>query len=137
MSVPKSTSLDLGLLLLRLGTAIPMAAAHGYGKLTKLLGEEAGQFPDPLGVGGMTSHALAVFGEFVCPILLVLGLFTRLSALPLAVTMAVAFFVVHGGDPFGKKELALLYLIPSVVLVLTGGGKLSLDAVISRRSSDA
>lgn len=127
-------SLDLGLLLLRLGVAIPMAAAHGWGKFQMLLSDEPAQFPDPLGVGSTTSLALAVFGELVCPILIAFGALTRLSAIPLAITMAVAVFVIHADDPFQKQELGLLYLIPCVVLVLTGGGSFSIDAVLSRKS---
>jgi putative oxidoreductase len=47
--------------------------------------------------------------------------------------MLVAAFIVHGDDPFQKKELALLFLTPFLALLLAGPGRFSLDAVIGRR----
>ena len=83
------------------------------------------QFPDPIGVGATASLALAVFAEFLCSIFLIVGFKVRLVAIPPAVTMFMAAFIVHGADPLGKKEKALLYLISYIVLILCGGGKYS------------
>jgi putative oxidoreductase len=41
--------------------------------------------------------------------------------------MAVAAFIAHAADPFGTKEKPLLFLVIFIVLLLTGGGKYSLD----------
>jgi len=41
--------------------------------------------------------------------------------------MAVAAFIVHGDDPFGTKEKALLYLAFFIVIALVGPGKFSID----------
>jgi putative oxidoreductase len=71
-----------------------------------------------------------VFAEFFCSILLILGLFTRLAAIPLVIGMAVAAFVVHGADPFAAKELSLLYLFIYVALIFTGPGRHSVDYVL-------
>lgn len=124
---------DLGLLILRVGVAAPLVVAHGWGKLQMLLDGGGEGFPDPLGVGGEMSLTLAVFGEVVAPIGLALGLLGRLSALPVVVTFVVAFFVVHGDDPFEVKEKAFLYLVPAVALLLTGPGELSLDGLLRRK----
>ncbi len=45
----------------------------------------------------------------------------------------VAFFMVHAGDPFGKKELAFVYLVIFTALALTGPGRFSLDGLIRKR----
>ncbi|WP_320111048.1 DoxX family protein [Draconibacterium orientale] len=126
-----NTSIDLSLLLLRLATGVFMLT-HGFPKLQRLLAGEM-QFGDPIGLGPEVSLVLAVFAEVVCSILIVLGLGTRLAAIPLIVTMAVAAFIAHGADPFGRKELALLYLVGYVVLLLSGSGKISVDRIISRK----
>lgn len=105
---------------------------HGFPKLQRLLAGEM-QFGDPLGLGPEISLVLAVFAEFFCSILIVLGLGTRLAVIPSIVTMAVAAFIAHGADPFGRKELALLYLVGYVVLLLSGSGKFSVDRIISRK----
>lgn len=122
---------DVGLLLLRLGAG-GMMMVHGWGKLSRF-NEMASKFPDPLGIGSPASLTLAVFSEFFCALAIVLGFATRLAALPLIVTMIVAAFVIHGDDPFAKKELALLYLVAFAALAGTGAGKLSLDAKLWRR----
>ena len=54
---------------------------------------------------------LTVLAELVAPALMIVGVKTRLAAIPAAFTMGVAAFVVHGEDPLGDKELALLYLV--------------------------
>jgi putative oxidoreductase len=46
--------------------------------------------------------------------------------------MVVAAFIIHGDDPFAKKEFALLYAIPFLTLVFTGAGKFSLDAKLGK-----
>lgn len=122
-----------GLLLLRVGAGGLMAGAHGLDKLLTFT-EKAASFGDPLGVGSTASLALAVFAEFFCAIAVALGLFTRFAAVPLVITMGVAAFIVHADDPFSKKELALLYGIPFLALVLTGPGDYSLDRLLRRRS---
>ena len=124
---------DVGLLWLRVTLGGLMLVNHGWGKLEKLLGAEPIQFADPIGLGQTPSLALAAGAEVVCAALLIVGLATRVVALPLVFTMLVAAFVVHGADPFAKKEFALLYAIPFFALVLTGPGRFSLDAWIAKR----
>jgi len=122
---------DLATLILRL-TAGGFMLTHGVPKLQRLLAGEM-QFADPFGLGPEVSLILAVFAEFVCSVLLMLGLGTRLATIPLMVTMGVAAFIAHGADPFGKKELALFYLAVYFVILLLGGGKYSADHLISKK----
>jgi putative oxidoreductase len=123
-------SIDLGLLLLRLfaGGAL---LTHGYPKFQKILNGNF-QFGDPLGIGPEVSLILTVFAELFCSVLLILGLTTRLALIPLIITMAVAFFIVHGADDFSTKELGFLYLGIFVSLFFTGPGKFSADRAIFR-----
>jgi len=124
-------NLNLGLLILRL-SAGGFMLTHGYPKLQRIISGEM-RFGDPLGLGPEVSLVLAVFAEFFCAILVMLGLGTRLATIPLIVTMAVAAFIAHGADPFSRKEMALLYLVSFLVLLLTGGGKFSVDYFLNRK----
>lgn len=126
---------DLSLLLMRIGIGLMMAFSHGLGKLQKLFAGGAIRFPDPIGVGAKTSLFLAGTSEFVCALAIVIGLGTRLAAVPLAFTMFIAVVVIHGGDPFKKKEFALLYLLPCIMFMLTGPGRFSIDAIIRKKFS--
>lgn len=122
---------DLGLLILRVWFGGVFAFAHGLPKLQQLLGGDYG-FPDPLGLGSGLSLGLAVFGELICGLLIASGLFARLAALPAIFTMAIAAFVTYGADPFEQKELALLYLVAFVVVMVAGPGRYSVDALRHR-----
>jgi putative oxidoreductase len=104
---------------------------HGYSKLMSFA-ERSEKFPDPLGVGHVTSMVLVVFAEFFCSIFLLMGLFTRMALIPLITAMAVAVLVIHSGDPFGDKEHALLFLLPYLGLFLTGPGSWSLDRLLKK-----
>jgi putative oxidoreductase len=115
----------IGLAFLRISAAALMLT-HGIPKLQNLLSGNL-EFGDPLGIGGAPSLFLAIIGEFVCPILIIVGYKTRWAAVPTAITMAVAAFIVHGADPFQTKEKALLFLICFVAIILLGPGKYSID----------
>jgi putative oxidoreductase len=119
-------NINFVLLLIRLVVGILMLT-HGMGKFSRLFGSEPIQFSDPIGLGATASLALAVFSEVFCSILLILGLGTRLAAVPLLVTFLVVAFIVHANDGFGKQELPLLYASIYFVLAKTGAGKISLD----------
>lgn len=108
-----------------------MMLVHG---IPKLMGfsEGAATFPDPLGVGHEPSMAMAIFGEVFCSAFMVLGLGTRLAAIPFAFTMFVAGVIVHAGDAWDTKEKAVLFLLGGVCVALLGGGRFSLDEVIRR-----
>ena len=105
---------------------------HGWGKLSNFEAFSGG-FPDPIGIGSKLSLMLAIGAELFASIFLILGLLTRLSAVPLAFTMGVAFFVVHAADPFQTKELALVYLGVYIYLFLVGPGKYSLDRMLFKK----
>jgi putative oxidoreductase len=115
---------DLALLILRLGFG-GMFLTHGIPKLDRLSNPEG--FPDPLGVGSTTSLILVLIGEVLAPILIMIGFKTKLAAIPAIITMAVAAFIVHAGDPIGTREKALLFLFAFIIVFLAGAGKFSVD----------
>jgi len=119
-------SIDLALFIFRIGAASLMLT-HGIPKLVMLFGSGEIQFANPLGLGVETSLALSVFAEVICAILILLGLASRLAAIPLIINMMVAFFIFHAQDPFRTKELALVFLLIFITLLITGSGKYSLD----------
>lgn len=125
-------NIDFALLILRFALAFLMLT-HGLGKFQKLFGDGPIQFADPLGIGATASLVLTVFSEVFCSVFLIFGFATRLSAIPLLITMLVAAFIVHANDGFGRQELPLFYAISYIILIITGPGKLSLDKWIYDR----
>lgn len=119
------TYTNLASLILRLSFG-GMMLTHGWGKFNRLISGNL-SFGDPIGIGEAPSLVLAVIGEFICPILLMIGYKTRISSIPPAITMLVAAFIVHADDPWGKKEFPLLYFFGFLVIFLLDSGKYSLD----------
>ena len=125
-------ALNILVLFIRIVIAVFMIQ-HGLPKLSKLMAGGEIQFGDPIGLGPVLSLILAVFAEFFCSILIGIGLGTRLATIPLMITMIVAAFISHGGDPFARKELALLYLLFYISLFVLGSRKYSLDYLLGRK----
>ena len=139
-----TTDNSLSSLLMRL-SAGAIFAAHGAQKLFGSFGggglEGTAQWMASIGLQPGYLMALAAgSAEFFGGIALLLGLLTRPAALALAMTMLVAVITVHlpnglfmsnNGYEFGLALLAI-----TGALVLNGGGKLSLDRLLSARLSN-
>lgn len=124
-------NIDLGLLLLRI-TFCSFLLTHGYPKFLKFFGAEPITFGDPLGFGEIFTFSFAVFAEFFCSVFVLFGFLTRLAAIPIIITMLTVVFVVWLPEGFGKMEMPLLYLSGFTVLLITGGGKYSVDFFIGK-----
>ena len=127
-------SADLGLLVLRIWIGASMALLHGWDKLTGF-SKISPQFLDFMGIGKGPSLALTVFAELACAIFIVVGLWTRLSALILGFTVGVAFWLAHGAKLSGQGsgEMAFLYLGACAVLLAAGGGRYAADSSLGAK----
>ena len=122
------------MLVLRLGAGGLMMINHGFGKM-KNFSAMANSFSDPIGIGTTASLSLVIFAEFFCAAFIILGLFTRLAAIPLVIAMAVAFFYAHDmnfSSGKGGGESALLFLTCFITILFAGPGKVSLDKFIGK-----
>ncbi|PWC83316.1 hypothetical protein TSH100_20930 [Azospirillum sp. TSH100] len=70
---------------------------------------------------------LAAATELTMPVLLVLGLATRLAALPLLAMALVIQFVLGASNPAFSNPQHYLWMLLLAGLILRGGGRLSLD----------
>lgn len=127
------------LFLLRTGFGAMMMIGHGIPKLRNFSGlKDQWYVPDFIPLRWMSppvSLVSTILAELAVPVFLMLGLATRPAAFVLGFAMVVAAFDVHHGDPWffspgatKVKELALLYLMPMLVLIVSGAGAWSLDA---------
>jgi putative oxidoreductase len=122
---------NLAALLLRLTFGLIMCINHGFPKLMNF-SKEIGSFADPFHIGHRWSLILVLFSEVLCSLLVVLGLFTRIAALVLAIEMAVAAFLIHRGQPLTIHEAALLYLTAFFSILLVGPGRISVDGMMGK-----
>jgi putative oxidoreductase len=83
-----------------------------------------------LGFGSDITLLLALIGELIAPIFIIIGYKTRFfTALPLFM-MFIVVFDVKSGEPFKSYESALLYLISLSIIIIAGPGKYSTDNYI-------
>jgi putative oxidoreductase len=110
----------------------------GWGKVHNLAKVTA--FFTDLGIPapGLNAHVVS-FVELIGGALLLVGLASRLAALPLIVSMAVAILTaqrdqIHGlPDLFGLVEWTYLALL--LWVAIAGPGKISLDYLLTRRAA--
>jgi len=121
----RNNTSNLALLILRLGFG-GFLMTHGVPKINRLF-ESPIKFVDLFGMGDTLTLILTLIGEVIAPVFIIIGFKTKLAAIPSAITMAVAAFVIHAKDDLGTKEHALLFLIAFVAIMLAGPGKYSID----------
>jgi putative oxidoreductase len=104
---------------------------HGWEKLNTFSAKKA-TFPDPLHVGHAVSLSLTIFAEAFCAALIVVGLLTRLAAIPLVFCMIVVVFVVMKDAPLHQNEMGIMFLTAFTAILFTGPGKYSVDHLIGK-----
>jgi putative oxidoreductase len=87
-------------------------------------------FPLPLFMAYLRTGA-ELFGG----IMVLLGLFTRIGAFLIMVTMLVASFTAGKGDLLGEAEFTFIYATLCFTIILVGAGKYSLDNLLFNRKS--
>lgn len=123
---------DFILTLIRVFVGLSLILAHGASKVPVSDGfiEHVGSIGFPLPVFFAWAAALS---EYIGAMLLAIGLFTRPASFFVAITMFVAAFVNHAGEPFGVAEKAYLFMAISAMFMLIGSGRYSIDTLIRRK----
>lgn len=122
---------DLGLFFVRLSVG-GLMLFHGVSKMVYGVDWISGMLAN-MGLPGFLAYG-AILGELVASIMILLGVWTRCAAVVMAGTMVVAILMVHSGEIFSINattggwaiELPMLYLLGSVALAFTGGGRFAL-----------
>lgn len=106
---------------------------HGWPKI-----QHASSWMDPEALVPGALQALAAFSEFAGGLAWIAGLLARPAALGILSTMTVAVYThVSRGDPFvgqgGSWELAGVYWVIALVILLRGAGSWSIDAFLFKK----
>ncbi|MBA1279386.1 MULTISPECIES: DoxX family protein [Pseudomonadaceae] len=120
---------DIGKLVLRVSVGV-LILLHGISKLQNGIGGIEGMLESH---GLPTLLAYGVYlGEVVGPVLVIIGLFTRVGAVLMVGNMAVAFTLAHMQELFSlgqmggwALELQGMFLFGSIAIALLGAGRYS------------
>ncbi len=143
------TNLDMGLLVIRILAGVSIFLKHGIEKVFHfdfMIGRLAGNGHYVQALGVMPSLLFSTLTDGILTILLIFGLFTRWCALLIFVTLAAAWsLVLHfpyftGAGSTSVQvtgathgEMIIAYSAGMLALVITGGGKYSIDAWIDSK----
>jgi putative oxidoreductase len=103
----------------------------GFGGVAGFLGQVG--IPTP-----MLAAVVVTLVELLGGLAILLGLFARWAAIPLAINMAVAILTVHLRAGFflpNGYEFALTLLAANVAIALLGAGEASLDGLLKKRAA--
>ena len=120
------TNPDIGVLILRM-TVGGLLLLHGIHKISAGLDNQM-QLLSENGLPGQLMYFVYI-SEILAPVLLVMGAFTRISALTIIITMMTVIYVLPvpllGLDQRGASmiELQLFYLLIPVALFFIGPGR--------------
>ena len=128
-------------------TGFLIPADGAYFQIFPRVGEAIGFDASQLGLYHQIVVVAGMWAEFTLPLLIVLGLFTRLAALGMAgfiLVQSLTDVVGHGigGDDLGRwfdaasgaliLDQRALWLLLLAILVIRGGGWLSVDRLLAR-----
>jgi putative oxidoreductase len=119
---------DLAILLLRI--TYGLLIFHGWHKLHDGLGGIQGMLAG-YGIPAFVAYGV-IIGEVIAPVMMMLGIFTRLAALSAAATMVVAWLMVGIHHTFALSPVGawaiediVYYFMAAIVIALYGSGRYS------------
>ena len=122
---------DAGKLLLRLTLGV-LFLLHGIAKITGGIGGIE-KMVVAAGLPGFFAYGVFI-GEVLAPILLILGFYSRISAVIIAINMVVAIALAHAKDLFviGPQggwalELQGMFLFTAIAIAFIGPGRFSIN----------
>ena len=129
---PAANTFHLSLLAFRVLLSLEMIYAHGLKKLGVGV-TEAEHVPNPLHLPEAFNNLFADAANLFFPVLVIVGLFTRLSILPILAVTLTGYFVLHFHDAPLIKDTPYMYSLSYLLILVLGPGKYSLDYFITKQ----
>ncbi|GLK88589.1 DoxX family protein [Pseudomonas turukhanskensis] len=130
MATPDSrspfTACDWALLWLRVAGSLLLLQVHGLPKLLQFT-EQLSLIEDPWHLGAKLTLSLAIFAEVLCPLPIMLGIFTRLACLPILAVLLVALVFVHPEWSLAEGQFAWLLALVFSTVFIAGPGRIALS----------
>jgi putative oxidoreductase len=120
---------NVALLIFRILLSIELFRVHGLKKFRLENGQKE-HVPNPLHLPEQLNGLVATFSDTVVPVLVILGVATRLAVLPTIGVTAIGYFVVHRNDPVEIRDVPFMYTLCFLFLLAVGPGTYSLDTYL-------
>jgi putative oxidoreductase len=126
-----SGAFNFSMLLLRVFFGGLMIINHGMPKIMQFATLQA-KFYNFMGMGTKVSLLLTLLAEIFCSLFVAIGLFTRLTVIPLIIMLFVIIFMVNPNGSLADNEPAILFLIAFITILLCGPGRISVDGLMKK-----
>lgn len=130
---PASGTFNMTLFMFRVLLSVEMIYAHGLKKIGVGVAE-AEHVPNPLHLPEAFNNLFADAANLFFPVLVMLGLLTRVSVVPILAVTLTGYFVVHFHDAPLLKDTPYMYSLSYLLILVLGPGKYSLDALINKKT---
>lgn len=117
---------NAALLIFRIFLSIELFRVHGLKKFRLENGEKE-HVPNPLHLPEKLNGMMATLSDTVAPFLIILGIGTRLAALPVIGVTAIGYFVVHRKDSPEVRDVPYMYTLCYLLILALGAGTYSID----------
>ena len=129
---PSSAGFHISLFVFRILVSAELMMAHGLKKIG--IGVvQAEQIPNPLCFPETLNRLFAVSANLFFPVMVIVGLFTRIAVLPILAVTLIGYFVVHWNDSLLEKDMPFMYSAVYLLLFVIGPGKYSADHYINQK----
>lgn len=114
------------ILIFRVFLMLELFRVHGMKKFRVENGQRE-HVPNPLHLPEKLNSLVATFSDTVVPILVIIGVGTRLVLLPSIGVTAIGYFVVHRKDSIEVRDVPYMYTLSLLLLWAVGPGTYALD----------
>lgn len=130
---PTPLVFNASLLIFRIAICLQLMLVHGTKKIGIGIAEPE-KVPNPYHLPEVINQYLAIAANLIFPVLVILGVFTRLAVIPILALTLTGYFVVHLHDSPSVKDIPFMYSLSYLLLLVLGPGRYSLDHLINKWS---
>lgn len=120
---------NITMLLFRLAISLELIVVHGLKKLG-VGGADPEVVPNPLHLPEFFNQGFAITANLVFPLFAIIGLFTRLAVVPIICVTLIGYLMVHAHDSLLVRDVPFMYCVSSLLILVLGPGKYSIDHFI-------
>jgi putative oxidoreductase len=120
------------MLVFRVLLSLELIVVHGLKKIGIDV-PQAERVPNPLHFSETFNTAFAISANLFFPVLVMLGLFTRIAIIPILAVTLTGYFVVHWKDALLVKDTPFMYSLSYLFILFVGPGSYSVDYWMDRK----
>ncbi|TCC89228.1 DoxX family protein [Pedobacter frigiditerrae] len=125
LPITSTKTMDFCMLFFRIAISLELIFVHGLKKIG--INGLPETVPNPFNMPQSLNEIIAIAANLFFPQLIIMGLFTRLSTLPILAVTLTGYFIVHGNDSLLERDIPFMFSLGYLMIAFAGPGRYSLD----------